>query len=71
MGKRAKNGRFKLTQSVKSEDYLCSEFNNFSPYCSSSPKLIKYFDKRTQKEYSSLYFRTKSLKLFTDYHKLY
>ena len=71
MGKRAKNGRFNFTQSVKSEDYLHSLFNIFSPYCSSSPKLIKYFDKRTQKEYSSLYFRTKSLKMFTDYHKFF
>lgn len=71
MGKRALNGRFKITQSIKYEDYLYMLFDIFSQFCLSSPKSIKYFDTRTQKEYSSLYLRTRRLSIFTDYYKLF
>lgn len=71
MGTRAINGQFKITQSTKYEDYFNMLFEIFSPFCSSPIKLNSYTDKRTNKLYSSLYLRTKSLSLFTEYYNLF
>lgn len=53
MGGRAINGRFRIAQSIKYEYYLFSLFGILSQFCLSSPKLNKYIDKRTNKEYLS------------------
>lgn len=71
MGARAINGRFKITQSTKYEDYFYMLFEIFNQFCSNSPKLNTYLDKRTNKEYNSLYLRTKRLPLFTEYYNLF
>lgn len=71
IGARAINGRLKITQSIKYEDYFNMLFENFSQFCSTPFKLNSYLDKRTKKEYSSMYFRTKRLPLFTEYYNLF
>ena len=71
MGARAINGRLKITQSTKYEEYFYMLYGIFSQFCSNPPKLNTYLDKRTNKEYSSLYLRTKSLPLFIEYYNLF
>jgi len=71
MGERASNARFRITQSLKHEHYLFLLFGVFSQFCLSSPRLDKYFDKRTNKEYSRWVFTTRSLPLFTEFHSLF
>jgi len=71
MGDRALNGRFRISQSLKSEYYLFMLFGILSQFCLSAPRLSKYFDQRTKKEYCSMVISTRSLPLFTMFHSLF
>lgn len=79
---RAINGRFKMIQSTKYRDDFVMLFEIFSlllpsvqspaaGFCSSPHSSYTYLDTRTNKEYSSLTLRTKSLPLFTEYYNLF
>jgi LAGLIDADG DNA endonuclease family. len=68
---RAINGRFKIIQSTKYKDYFLMLFEIFSQFCSTPHSSYIYLDSRTNKEYSSLTLRTKSLPLFTEYYNLF
>ena len=65
------NGRFKIIQSTKHKDYFLMLFEIFSQFCSTPHSSYTYLDSRTNKNYSSLTLRTKSLSLFTEYYKLF
>ena len=68
---RAINGRFKIVQSTKYKDYFFMLFEIFSQFCSAPYSSYNYLDSRTNKNYSSLTLRTRSLPLFTEYYKLF
>ena len=68
---RAINGRFKIIQSTKYRDYFLMLFEIFSQFCSAPYSSYNYLDSRTNKNYSSLTLRTRSLPLFTEYYKLF
>ena len=68
---RAINGRFKIIQSTKYKDYFLMLFEIFSQFCSTPHSSYTYLDSRTNKNYSSLTLRTKSLSLFTEYYNLF
>ena len=68
---RAINGRFKIVQSTKYKDYFFMLFEIFSQFCSAPYSSYTYLDSRTNKNYSSLTLRTRSLPLFTEYYKLF
>ena len=46
-------------------------FEIFSQFCSAPYSSYNYLDSRTNKNYSSLTLRTRSLPLFTEYYKLF
>ena len=46
-------------------------FEIFSQFCSTPHSSYTYLDSRTNKNYSSLTLRTKSLSLFTEYYNLF
>ena len=68
---RAINGRFKVIQSTKYKDYFLMLFEIFNQFCSTPYSSYTYLDSRTNKNYSSLTLRTKSLPLFTEYYNLF
>ena len=65
------NGRFKIIQSTKHKDYFLMLVEIFSQFCSTPHRSYTYLDSRTNKEYSSLTLRTKSLPIFTEYYNLF
>lgn len=68
---RAKNARFGFIQSFSQEPYFLMVWNILSHLTSSNYKVYDYFDERTGKKYSSLYFKTRALPLFTEFWSMF
>jgi len=62
---------FGFIQSLSQEPYFLMIWNLLSIYASSNYKLYEYLDERTGKKYSSLYFKTKSLPIFTEFWSMF
>lgn len=61
MALRSKNARFGFIQSIKAKEYFVSLYSILSHLCSSNFREYSYYDKRTDKTYTSLNFWTKAL----------
>lgn len=66
------NARLKFDQGTVHKDYLLHLFELFSDYCSMVPKtIIRAPDNRTGKEYSNIFFSTRSLPCFLELYNLF
>ena len=66
------NARLRFEQSNSRKEFFFYFYEYFAPYCQSSPKLRKRFDKRTNKIYLTWHFSTKCYPVFTNvYHLFY
>lgn len=69
---RAKNVRFGFTQGKKNEEYFIFVFNELKYWCKiSNYRIYTYFDKRTNKNYTSLNFWSKNLEIFNFFYKIF
>jgi len=72
INKQRDNSRFMFKQSLDKKEYIYHLFELFSSYSNmEAPKHHKYFDKRTNKVYTSIVFNTYSLPCFNYYHELF
>jgi len=65
------NTRLMFKQSYINSSYLVHLYTLYCDYCLSEPKFKKYYDKRTNKIYYSIYFNTRMLSIFNYYHSLF
>lgn len=64
--------RFQFKQGLKNKDYIYHLFDIFSGYSNAKiPRHSDYFDKRTNKVYTTIVFNTYSLPCFDYYHELF
>jgi hypothetical protein len=68
---RGKNARFIFSQSNKYKPYFLHMFLLLNLFCSNSFKSYDYKDKRTNKMYTTLSFKTRALPIFTEFYKLF
>src|SRR5690606_35467523 len=66
------NARLQFKQGLINKEYIYHLFDLFSSYSNmKGPKHLEFFDKRTNKVYNSIYFRTYSLPCFNYYYHLF
>lgn len=65
------NCRLRFGQSGIHKEYLIHLYNLFKPYCNSSYKERKTFDKRTNKFYENIYFNTMTIPIFNEFRELF
>ncbi len=65
---RSVNPRFTFCQSSTHKDYFILIFNFFSPFCKSLYNSYVSHDKRTNKLYTTLYFKTTSYSFFLSFY---
>lgn len=65
------NCRLRFGQSGIHKEYLIHLYNLFKPYCNSSYKERKTFDKRTNKFYDNIYFNTMTIPIFNEFRELF
>lgn len=67
-----RDARCRFEQSIKSQEYLIHLFSLFKDYCKQSePKIITRIDKKNNISYQSIYFVTRALPCFTEFHSLF
>lgn len=69
--KRSVNAYFYYKQSFDHFYNLWNVFTLFSPFCKVAPEFKKYFDKRTNKYYTSISVRTRAFPIFTSFHNMF
>lgn len=65
--KKQVNAGLTISHMASDEDYLFFKFNSLKEFCSSDLKRISRFDKRTNKTYHSVVFRTQVSPIFSEY----
>lgn len=71
MPPRALNSRFIFSQGLLNQEYLVFLYSIYSQFCSTTQKSYSYLDKRTNKTYTTLSFRTRNLPFFTHFHSIF
>ena len=70
--RRTDNARLKFKQGLVNKEYAYHLFELFSSYGNmETPKHYEFFDKKTDKVYTSIGFHTYSLLCFNNYYKLF
>jgi hypothetical protein len=65
------NCRLRFGQSGEHREYLIHLYYLFKPYCKSSYKVRKTFDKRTNKFHDKIYFNINTLPIFNKFYELF
>jgi predicted DNA-binding protein YlxM (UPF0122 family) len=64
-------GRLKIEHGLKQKDYVELKYNILKNFVQQPPKIFERFDKRTNKNYQSVSFRTETNPIFNDIHSLF
>ena len=65
------NALLQFWQGIYNAQYLHHLYSIFEPFCVTAPKMASSFDKRTGTTTQSIYFRTRSHPMFTEFRDLF